>query len=42
MLAKLRPTRYTVYAIYKDRGQTKTVSIASKGSTQAAFYWNAE
>ncbi|KAE8754592.1 carboxypeptidase regulatory-like domain-containing protein [Paraburkholderia madseniana] len=42
MLVKLRPGRYTVHATYKDRDQTKTVSIASKGSTQAAFYWNVE
>ena len=42
MLVKLRPGRYTVHATYKNRDQTKTVSIASKGSTQAAFYWNVE
>jgi hypothetical protein len=42
MLVKLRPGRYTVHATYKDRDQTKTVRIASKGSTQAAFYWNVE
>jgi hypothetical protein len=42
MLVKLRPGRYTVHATYKDRDQTRTVSIASKGSTQAAFYWNVE
>lgn len=39
---KLRPGRYTVRATYKNRDQTKTVSIASKGSTQVAFYWNVE
>jgi hypothetical protein len=42
MLVKLRPGRYTVHATYKNRDQTKTVNIASKGSTQAAFYWNVE
>jgi len=38
MLAKL----HTVHATCKDRAQTKTVSIASKRSTQTAFYWNVE
>jgi hypothetical protein len=42
MLVKLRPGRYTVHATYKNRDQTKTVNIASKGSTQVAFYWNVE
>jgi hypothetical protein len=42
MLVKLRPGRYTVHATYKNRDQTKTVKIANKGSTQAAFYWNVE
>ncbi|MFM0091043.1 carboxypeptidase regulatory-like domain-containing protein [Paraburkholderia sediminicola] len=42
MLVKLRPGRYTVHASYKNRNQTKTVNVASKGSTQAAFYWNVE
>jgi hypothetical protein len=42
MLVKLRPGRYTVHATYKNRDHTKTVNIASKGSTQAAFYWNVE
>ena len=42
MLVKLRPGRYTVHATYKNRDQTKTVNIASKGSMQAAFYWNVE
>jgi hypothetical protein len=42
MLVKLRPGRYTVHATYKNRDQTKTVNIASTGSTQAAFYWNVE
>jgi hypothetical protein len=31
-----------VHATYKNRDQTKTVNIANKGSTQAAFYWNVE
>lgn len=42
MLVKLSPGRYTVHATYKNRDQTKTVNVASKGSTQAAFYWNVE
>ncbi len=42
MLVNLRPGRYTVHATDKGRDRTKTVSIARKGSTQAAFYWNVE
>jgi hypothetical protein len=42
MLVKLPPGRYTVQASYKNRDQTKTVNVASKGSTQDAFYWNVE
>lgn len=42
MLVKLPPGRYTVHATYKNRDQTKTVNVASKSNTQAAFYWNVE
>jgi hypothetical protein len=42
MLVKLPPGRYTVHATYKNRDQTRTVKVASQGSTQAAFYWNVE
>jgi hypothetical protein len=42
MLVKLRPGRYTLHVTYKNRDQTKTVNIASKGSTQTASYWNVE
>jgi hypothetical protein len=42
MLVKLRPGRYTVHASYKDRDQTKTVTVSAKGSTKADFYWNTQ
>ncbi len=42
MLVKLRPCQYTVHATYKNRDQTKTVSVSSNGATRAAFYWNVE
>jgi hypothetical protein len=40
MLVKLRPGRYTVHARYKDRDQSKSVTILAKGTAKAAFYWN--
>jgi hypothetical protein len=42
MLVKLRPGRYTVHAAYKDRDQTKAVSVPAKGTTKAAFYWGTQ
>ncbi len=42
MLVKLRPGRYIVHATYKNRHQTKTVSVANTGATRAASYWNVE
>jgi hypothetical protein len=42
MLVKLRPGRYTIHAAYKDRDQTKTVTVPAKGSAKAAFYWGTQ
>jgi len=42
MLIKLRPGRYTVHAQYKDRDQSKAVTVPAKGSAKAAFYWNTQ
>jgi hypothetical protein len=42
MLVKLRPGRYTVHATYKDRDQSKAVSVTGKGTAKAAFYWNTQ
>ncbi|SEA13095.1 hypothetical protein [Paraburkholderia sartisoli] len=42
MLVRLRPGRYTVHATYKDREQTKPVSVTGKGTTRAAFAWNTQ
>ena len=42
MLVKLRPGRYTVHAQYKDRDQSKPVTIPAKGTAKAAFYWNTQ
>jgi hypothetical protein len=42
MLVKLRPGRYTVHAQYKDRDQTKPVTVPAKGTAKAAFYWNTQ
>lgn len=42
MLVKLRPGHYTVHAQYKDRDQTKAVTVPAKGSAKAAFYWNTQ
>jgi hypothetical protein len=42
MLIKLRPGRYTVHASYKDRDQTKTVTVSGNGSTKADFHWNTQ
>ncbi|HZZ10463.1 MAG TPA: carboxypeptidase regulatory-like domain-containing protein [Paraburkholderia sp.] len=42
MLVKLRPGRYTVHAQYKDRDQSKAVTIPAKGTAKAAFYWNTQ
>ncbi|WP_341314403.1 carboxypeptidase regulatory-like domain-containing protein [Paraburkholderia sp. IMGN_8] len=42
MLVKLRPGRYTVHAQYKDRDQTRAVTVPAKGSARAAFYWNVQ
>jgi hypothetical protein len=42
MLVKLGPGHYTVHAQYKDRDQTKAVTVPAKGSAKAAFYWNTQ
>lgn len=42
MLVKLHPGHYTVHAKYKDRDQTKSVTVPAKGSAKAAFYWNTQ
>ncbi|MFM0645666.1 carboxypeptidase-like regulatory domain-containing protein [Paraburkholderia bryophila] len=42
MLVKLRPGRYTVHAQYKDRDQSKAVTIPAKGSAKADFYWTTQ
>ncbi|MFP3565572.1 carboxypeptidase regulatory-like domain-containing protein [Paraburkholderia sp. SIMBA_030] len=42
MLVKLRPGRYTVHAQYKDRDQTRAVTVPAKGSARAGFYWNTQ
>jgi hypothetical protein len=42
MLVKLRPGRYTVHAQYKDRDQSKAVTIPAKGTAKTAFYWNTQ
>jgi len=42
MLVKLRPGRYTVHAAYKDRDQSKPVTVPAKGSAKAAFYWGTQ
>lgn len=40
MLVRLRPGRYTVHAQYKDREQTRAVTIPAKGTVKSAFVWN--
>jgi len=42
MLVRLRPGRYTVHATYKDRDQSKAVTVSAKGTARAAFYWNTQ
>ena len=42
MLVKLRPGRYTVHAQYKDRDQSKSVTVPAKGTAKADFYWNTQ
>ncbi|HEY3599274.1 MAG TPA: carboxypeptidase regulatory-like domain-containing protein [Paraburkholderia sp.] len=42
MLVKLRPGRYTVQAAYKDRMQSKTITVPAKGTAKAAFYWGTQ
>ncbi|MEX3763578.1 carboxypeptidase regulatory-like domain-containing protein [Paraburkholderia phenoliruptrix] len=42
MLVKLRPGRYTVHASYKDRDQSKSLTVPAKGTAKAAFYWNTQ
>jgi hypothetical protein len=42
MLVRLHPGHYTVHAQYKDRDESKTVTVPAKGSTKAAFYWGAK
>lgn len=39
MLVRLRPGRYTVHAQYKDREQTRAVTIPAKGTVKSAFLW---
>jgi hypothetical protein len=40
MLVRLHPGRYTVHAQYKDRDQSKPVTVPASGTTKAAFYWS--
>ncbi|MGF6568138.1 hypothetical protein SAMN05443245_2906 [Paraburkholderia fungorum] len=42
MLVKLHPGHYTVHAQYKDRDQSKSVTVPASGNTKAAFYWGAK
>jgi hypothetical protein len=42
MLVRLRPGRYTVHATYKDRDQSKALTVPAKGTAKAAFYWNTQ
>lgn len=42
MLVRLSPGRYTVHAAYKDRDQTKAITVPAKGTAKAAFYWTTQ
>jgi hypothetical protein len=42
MLVKLRPGRYTVHAEYKDRDQSKSVTVPANGTAKSAFYWDTQ
>ncbi|MEX3930718.1 carboxypeptidase regulatory-like domain-containing protein [Paraburkholderia phymatum] len=39
MLVRLRPGRYTVHASYKDRDQSKAVTVPASGTAKAGFYF---
>jgi hypothetical protein len=42
MLVKLSPGHYTVHAQYEDHDQTRSVTVPTKGTAKAAFYWNTQ
>ncbi|MPW16172.1 carboxypeptidase regulatory-like domain-containing protein [Paraburkholderia sp. CNPSo 3157] len=39
MLVRLRPGRYTVHASYKDRDQSKAVTVPASGTAKTGFYF---